>query len=78
MNHSILFVPVCGKCGERITTTVSCGSKREEFENPHGLLFGRNEIEPPACTKCGTYFRTIKIPGALPFYGYGCFMTEED
>ena len=62
-DHSILFMPVCGKCGALITETIDV---REDDPDttwvPH--------ITPYMCKKCKTYLNCIVTPSKFPFEGY--------
>ena len=62
-DHSILFMPVCGKCGAIITEEVDVRS--DDLNTP---LPAR--VTPCVCNKCKTYFNCIVTPGKFPFEGY--------
>jgi predicted Zn-ribbon and HTH transcriptional regulator len=60
-DHSILFMPVCGKCGHAIDETINV-IKEDHFYS--------EKVVPCSCKKCGTYFNRIVMPAKFPFEGY--------
>ena len=59
--HTIIFIPVCGKCGSPIVDPVNY------IKEGPGFYGG---VEPSLCKKCRTYFNQIVMPGQFPFEGY--------
>lgn len=54
-NHSIIYKPVCGSCGEVIHGAVSSRSWQYKCASGRGVW-------PTRCPNCGTYFCSIVMP----------------
>ena len=61
--HSIIFAPICSKCGALITDTISI--ERDAIGAREHFSF--EAINPGWCPNCKTYFNSIVAPGKLPF-----------
>lgn len=65
---SILFRPICSRCGRRIVNTeINCIQDEQiELNNMH-FRVPSVHVEPSHCPHCNAIFTTIEMPCNVPF-----------
>ena len=63
---TIMFVPICTRCGTIITEQVDLEASLDCIANtPHKFINRR--IIPEICPNCAAIFNQIEMPGGVPY-----------
>ena len=65
---SILFRPICSKCGKQLHLLIDCKEETIAIDNSPQFMYDKDyRITPECCPYCKEYFTSIQMPTSVPF-----------